>query len=138
MSWDTPEIYQQFCQTDPGQDQFGKTDPGQDQFGKTDLGLYITGLYMCYPICIYLLSCMYSGLSLAYTLVIHEIYLYNQAITCMTTVYTWHIQYVWWFINGLNLCYPIYPRFIPGLYMGYTSVIQYIWKFIHGLSQDYA
>ena len=76
MSWDTPEIYQQFC----------KTDPGQDQFGKTDLGLYITGLYTCYPVCIYLLSYMYSGLSLAYTLVIHEIYLYIQAITCITMV----------------------------------------------------
>jgi len=79
-------IYQQFCKPDPGQDQLGKTDPGQDQFGKTDLGLYITGLYTCYPVCIYLLSYMYSGLSHAYTQVIHEIYLYIQAITCITMV----------------------------------------------------
>ena len=87
MSWvllgytrDIPTV----CQPDPGQDQFGKTDPGQDQFGKTDLGLYITGLYTCYPVCIYLLSYMYSGLS--HTQVIHEIYLYIQAITCITMV----------------------------------------------------
>ena len=42
-----------------------------------------------------------------------------------------------WIIHGIYVWYPIYPRFIPWLYMGYTYVIQYIWKFIHGLSQDY-